>query len=316
MNSFRKIALALVAAIGMSTIIATPASAVPTVSVTVNGGSNLAATAVSALTPATVSVPADGVVDATDAVKFSLAAVVPGTTVSATSNGALIVSALGGTSSVGANSLSVNVGTGTTAEFYVFTRSTAVSSVVISVGGNVTTYYVAGLAGPAKNVVLSLPDTAATSSTIDGTVKITDIFGNNVSGGVYSVAVINGSVSGVETTDVNGLDTFTLSMPATAGTVAVGVTAAGTLLTRSVSVVSLVAELAKAKAELDAEKAARAADKAAADKVLADTKAALAAAEKSIADLTATITLLNNNIAKLRNWVTSLKSLVAKLRNK
>ncbi len=71
MTSFKKIALAVVAAMTMGTLVATPASAAPmTVALDVNGTANTTASA--SATPALLPVPSDNEVNAADALKFVL----------------------------------------------------------------------------------------------------------------------------------------------------------------------------------------------------------------------------------------------------
>ncbi len=92
MKSFKKIALAVVAAMTMGTLIATPASAaVMTVAVDLNGTANTTASAIA--TPAALPVPADNEVNAADALRF-VATVDTGTAVTATCTNCTIVSAL------------------------------------------------------------------------------------------------------------------------------------------------------------------------------------------------------------------------------
>jgi hypothetical protein len=120
MKSFKKIALAVVAAMTLGTIVATPASAaVMTVAVSLDTVANTTASAIA--TPASLPVPADNSVDAADALKF-IATVDVGTSVTVAATNATIVSALhttaapvGATS--GSSSLTVATGTGTTATF-------------------------------------------------------------------------------------------------------------------------------------------------------------------------------------------------------
>jgi len=129
MNSFKKIALAMVAAMTLGTLVATPASAaVMTVAVDLNGTANTTASAIA--TPAALPVPADNTVDAADALKF-VATVDTGTSVSVVATNATIVSALHTTAapvtaSSGSSSLTIATGTGTTATFYVYTKTTAI----------------------------------------------------------------------------------------------------------------------------------------------------------------------------------------------
>ena len=92
MNSFKKIALVMVAAMTMGTIVATPANAaVMTVAVSLDSVANTTNSAIA--TPASLPVPADNSIDAADALKF-VATVDVGTSVSVSATNATIVSAL------------------------------------------------------------------------------------------------------------------------------------------------------------------------------------------------------------------------------
>ena len=154
MNSFKKIALDMVAAMTLGTMVATPASAntMSVVATTWNASASPAAfgtpaTAGTALTTAIVRpVPSDNTIDNTDVVQL-VATVTAGTNVTATATNATIVSALhssaapvGATS--GSSSLTVATGTGTTATFYVYTKTTAIGTIVITNGPVTVTYYV------------------------------------------------------------------------------------------------------------------------------------------------------------------------------
>ena len=67
MNSFKKIALAVAAAMTLGTLAAAPASAtVMTVAVTLNGTANTTNGVIA--TPASLPVPEDNTIDATDAI--------------------------------------------------------------------------------------------------------------------------------------------------------------------------------------------------------------------------------------------------------
>jgi hypothetical protein len=185
MNSFKKIALAMVAAMTLGTIVATPASAaVMTVAVDLAGTANTTASSIS--TPASLPVPADNSVDAADALKF-VATVDTGTTVSVVATNATIVSALHTSAapvgaSSGSSTLTIATGTGTTATFWVYTKTTAIGTVTVTNQGTTFTYYVQGTAGKINNLTLSAPATGAAGTKQDITVTATDAFGNKVSG--------------------------------------------------------------------------------------------------------------------------------------
>jgi hypothetical protein len=298
MSSFKKIALAMVAAMTLGTLVATPASAaVMSVAVTLDSVENT--TANSSATPATLPVPADNTIDAADALKF-VATVDTGTSVSVTATNATIVSALHTvaapvTASSGSSSLTIATGTGTTATFYVYTKTTAVGTVVVSNQGTTLTYYVQGTAGKINTLSLSAPASAAAGTKTDIVVTATDVFGNKVSGKSITATVFaaTGTLDSatattgatladfgqatfkltVPTTGSRSLVTFapTTSSDAVSGAVS-GLTAPTLAPFAEITVRDLVSELAAINAALAAEKAARAADKVAADKALADAK--------------------------------------------
>ena len=309
MNSFKKLALAMVAAMTLGTMVATPANAaVMTVAVDLAGTANSIASVIS--TPASLPVPADNTVDAADALKF-VATVDVGTSVTVTATNATIVSALhttaapvGATS--GSSSLTIATGTGTTATFYVYTKTTAIGTVVINNGGTTLTYYVQGTAGKINTLTVSAPASGAAGTKQDITVTATDTFGNKVSGKSITATVFAASATldtvtattGATLSDF-GVATFKATLPAT-GTrslITFAPTTAGDATTADVvglparalapfaeiAVRDLVSELAAEKAAKDAAVAAKAVADAAVLKAAADAVAAKAASDAAIA---------------------------------
>ena len=300
MNSFKKIALAVVAAMTMGTLVATPASAaVMTVAVDLNSVANT--TASSSATPAALPVPADNTIDAADALRF-VATVDTGTAVTVTATNATIVTALHTvaapvSASSGSSSIAIATGTGTTATFYVYTKTTAVGTVVVSNQGTTLTYYVQGTAGLINNLAVSAPANGAAGTKQDIVVTATDVFGNKISGKSLTATVFAGlgildsatATTGatlsdfgqakfkltLPTTGTRSLVTFapTTSGEATSADVT-GLTARTLSPFAEIAVRDLISELASVNAALAAEKAARAADKVASDKALADAKLA------------------------------------------
>ena len=309
MNSFKKIALAMVAAMTLGTIVATPASAaVMTVAVSLDTVANTTASAIA--TPASLPVPADNTVDAADALKF-IATVDVGTSVSVVATNATIVSALhttaapvGATS--GSSSLTVATGTGTTATFYVYTKTTAIGTVVITNGGTQLTYYVQGTAGKINTLTVSAPASGAAGTKQDITVTATDTFGNKVSGKSItstvfaSTAVMDAATASTGATLSDfGVAKFVATLPAT-GTrslITFSPTTAGDATTADVvglparalapfaeiTVRDLVSELTAAKAATDAALAAKAASDAAVVKAASDAVTAKAASDAALA---------------------------------
>jgi hypothetical protein len=306
MNSFKKIALAMVAAMTLGTIVASPASAaVMTVAVSLDTVANTTNSAIA--TPASLPVPADNSVDAADALKF-IATVDVGTNVSVVATNATIVSALhttaapvGATS--GSSSLTIATGTGTTATFYVYTKTTAIGTVVITNGGTQLTYYVQGTAGKINNLTVSAPATGAAGTKQDITVTASDVFGNKVSGKSITATVFASTAvmdtatatTGATLSDF-GVAAFKATLPTTgtrslitfaATTSTDAVAAAVTGLTAptlspfaEITVRDLASELTAQVAAKDAALAAKAASDAALVKATAE-HTALIAAEKA-----------------------------------
>lgn len=306
MKSFKKIAVAVVAAMTMTTLVATSANATTPV-LSVNGST--VNTGLTAANPVVVPVPSDNSVDAADAVKVAFTGLETGTVVSAVATNATIVPALATVSapvnaSAGASTISISTGTGTTAEFYVYTKTVNVGTLVVTRGGNTFTFYVKGSAGAAYNLSLTAPDSVNVSSVNKVYARTTDVFGNPVVTTTPTVTVINGTAGSVSVSDTaTGTFAFDLTSLATTGTAGVsaaitatdvtGLPAAVKNASKFVAVTNPADLLASLRAELAAEKAGRAADKALADKALADFKAASDSAtatakansDKAIADL-------------------------------
>ena len=309
MNSFKKIALAVVAAMTLSTIVATPANAaVMTVAVTLDGTANTTASAIA--TPAALPVPADNSVDAADALRF-VATVDTGTSVLVSATNATIVAALHTTAapvgaSSGSSSLTIATGTGTTATFYVYTKTTAIGTVTITNQGTTFTYYVQGTAGKINNLAVSAPATGAAGTKQDITITATDTFGNKVSGKSITATVFaltatmdTATVTTGATLSDFGVATFKATLP-TAGTrslITFSPTTAGDATTADVvglpvrvlspfaeiAVVDLVAGLAAEKAAKDAALAAKAVSDAALVKATAEYAALIAAKNAELA---------------------------------
>ena len=287
MSSFKKIALAVSAALVGSLFMVAPARAgVPTVAVSVNTVADNDANTIAGAAVATV--PADNKVEAADAVKFALTNVDAGTTVLVSTVKATVVPALHTvtipvTSKSGSNSLSIAVGTGTTADFYVYTTTTEVGTVTIVNGANTLTYYVKGTAGGAYNLDATVKSDVSTASIVENTVKVTDIFGNVVGGVTPTVTVIGATIEVAATASdaTTGISKFSTKYAATAGQAAVSIALPGVITdvdgldaakkstVKFVTVSDLASEVtnlkavaAKAAEELAAEKAAHAKTKA------------------------------------------------------
>jgi len=296
MKSFKKVSLVIAAALA-GTILAVPsANAVASIAVTISGVANTTSNSVA--TPAVVTVPSDNTVDAPDAVKYALTSVDTGTIVSVSTTNAFIVpalhtSAVPVTSFSGTTTYSVSTGTGTTAEFYVYTKTTAAGTVVITNNGTVSTFYVKGTAGPAYNINPSVALSVNTSSVAEYSTIVTDVFGNVPAGTTPVVTVIGAtiSVASGSSDTITGISKVSVTYPATAGQAAVGfaitatdvvgLPAAVKSVTKFVTVSDLATSNASLTAQLAASVVARAADAATAVNALAASKAETA---KAIAD--------------------------------
>jgi hypothetical protein len=200
MTSLKKPLIAIASALALvaTMVVATPASAA---TVTLSGG-NFASPATDGTTTAkavTVPVPADNTVDAADVLTVAVTSAATNSNVVFTATNAKIVTALHTssapvTSASGSSSVTVPTGTGTTATVYVFTTTTEVGTVVVTAGGNVSTYYVKGSAGSAYNLSATVPAVANLNSDIDFTAKVTDVFGNMVEDAAITASVLRGSV--------------------------------------------------------------------------------------------------------------------------
>jgi hypothetical protein len=307
MNSFKKVSLIIAAALTSTMLVAPSANAnAGTVTLTVAGSAATGGTVVG--TPVSLPVPADNSIDAADALKIAVTGVDTGTTVTAVATNATIVPALTGTTVVtassGSSTLSVSTGTGNTADFFVYTKSTAVGTVSITRAGTTTVYYVQGSnsAATANTITLSAPASGAAGTSQVLKVSAFDVFGNPKSGVTINTLV---SANGIATSTALTTDTATATIGTKEQTVtlpasgSVTVTAYATVATAVTglaapigSVVATVvvrdlagelaatnAALAVANAALVAEKAAHAVTKAAVDKAAADAVTAKAAAD-------------------------------------
>ena len=271
----------------VSLIGATPANAAPTIALSINGV--VISTAAVSTTPASVTVPSDNSIDAVDAVRFFLTGVDAGTTVTVAATNSFIVPALSTTlnpvrSNAGVTSANYNVGTGTTSEFFAYTRSTALGTITISNGGSTYTYYVRGTAGPAYTIAYTPNAKPFTSTLVKQSVKVTDVFGNAVAGVTPTLSLINLTSTTPTSSGADGVSEFTVTYPSTAGQAAlsvsipavdvIGLDPAVKAISTFIDVTDANGAIAAATAALAAEKAARTLEKAASDKALADAVAA------------------------------------------
>ena len=315
MNSFKKVSLIIAAALTSTMLVSPAANAnAGTVTLTVAGSAATGGTVVT--TPVSLPVPADNSVDAADALKIAVTSVDTGTVVTAVAVNATLVPALAATGSAvtassGTSTLSIATGTGTSADFYVYTKSTAVGSVSITRAGTTTVYYVQGTAGALNSITLTAPASAAAGTSQVLKVSGFDVFGNPKGGATINTLVSSSGValSTALTTDTAtatvGTKEQTVTIPATGSVTVVAYATVATAVTGlaapvgSVSATIVVrdiaaelaaknAELATANAALKAAQDALAAEKAgrALDSATATSKAAAdAITAKAAADL-------------------------------
>jgi len=266
---FKKIALVAVAALTLSFSAIAPASAATT---TLTAGSTVVTTGTTSATAIELPVPADNKVNTADVLEIALAGVATDTTVTATATNAFLVSSTDTverpvSSTSGRTTASVATGTGTTAKFYVYTTSTAVGTVVVTVGATSTTYYVKGIAGALNNITVSTPADAALGTTAKIAVAGTDVFGNPVSGAVIRLQVIEAAATssydlttgstGTASRDFAAVTAQTVDLIATAtvATAVTGLKAPTAFVKAQFKVVDLTVALAAKDAEIKALKA-------------------------------------------------------------
>jgi hypothetical protein len=226
MTSFKKPLIAIASAVALvaTAILAVPANATVNAAVTV-GVTDVATTSKVSTTPATPTVPSDNKVDLADTVKF-VVTVATGTVVRASATDAKLVTALDAadapvSASAGTSSVEIATGSGATATFYAFTTKTTAGSVVVSVGGSSTTYYLKGVAGPAYNLSVSVPTVAGLGSDVDFTATATDVFGNAVENATITTTLLRGTVkTALAWNSTDKLYKGVITTPAAAGAVA------------------------------------------------------------------------------------------------
>ena len=334
MNSFKKVTLIIAAALTSTMLVSPAANAnAGTVTLTVAGSAATGGTVVT--TPVSLPVPADNSIDAADALKIAVTSVDTGTVVTAVAVNATIVPAVTGTTVVtassGTSTLSVSTGTGNSADFYVYTKSTAVGSVSITRAGTTTVYYVQGTAGALNSITLTAPASAAAGTSQVLKVSGFDVFGNPKGGATINTLVSSSGVALATalTTDTAvatlGTKEQTVTIPATGSvTVVAYATVAATVtglsapvgsVSATIVVRDIAAELTAKNAELAtvnaalkaaqdalaAEKAGRASDSATATAAAVTAKAAADLAKATYkAEYNALATKWNKKFPKLK----------------
>jgi hypothetical protein len=263
MTLIKKLAIALSIALAATTLPVLAASA-NTQTLTVAGSSISGGT--TAATAVGLPVPGD-TVTASNALSISVSGLVDGTTVSATATNAFLLTTLtGATNASGSASVTVNASTSGSVELFVFTKTTAAGSVVVTIGNTATTYYVKGIAGDVVRVALSAPASGLAGSTQSVVVSAFDRYDNAKSSGTVNLVVnSNGIVTTpTATTGDGGTASYVVTIPST-GSVTVIAFAASSSATVVIAVTqprNFEAELAQALLDLANERAAHDATKA------------------------------------------------------
>ena len=299
MNSFKKIALVMVATMTLGTISLAPANAAVATTLKVSGSTVLTGT--TALNPTLIPVPSDNTINSEDALQIAVAGLDTNSVVSAVVSNGRIVPALATvlapvTASSGSSSLVINTGTGSTADFFVYTTNTNGGTVSVTIGANTTTYYFKGTVGELNAINLTASATAVAGTVEKVTLSGVDAFGNAKGGAVITLQVISTTsttvpyvtevattsttVLGSKTVDVSIPASGTITLVATASVASpvLGLATPVSVVIKTITVRDVLSELASVKAELASEKAGRTADKVTSDKALADAKAAADAA--------------------------------------
>lgn len=206
MTSIKKLSIAAVVALAAATLSVAPASA------------NVQTLAVSGVTQTTGNTSATAialpVVDAdvatSNVLNIDVSSLSAGATVSAVATNALLVSTTSAaTAASGSATLTLNATTSGTVDIYVFTKTSAVGSVVVTVGNTVTTYYVKGVAGALTKVTATAPATGLNGSTQSVVVSAFDKYDNAKGSATVSLVINTNGV--ITTASVNTNATGTAS---------------------------------------------------------------------------------------------------------
>lgn len=269
MPKLKNKAIAAIVALVVGAALA-PVAANATTPVLAVGGTTVT-TGNTAANAVALPVPADAVL-AANALNVSVSGLAAGATVSAVATNALLLTTLtGATAASGSDAVSVNASNSGSVELFVFTKTTTVGTVVVTVGNVSTTYYVKGLAGDVARVALSGPTSGLVGSTQSVVVSAFDKYENAKGSGTVSLIVnVNGVITtGAIATGATGTASYVVTMPSTGSVVVTGFAASSSsVVTIAVTQPrNLEAELAVAlatiaslSAEIEAAKKVKAAD--------------------------------------------------------
>jgi hypothetical protein len=258
----KKLSIAVITALAVGLVGITSANA-NTQTLTVAGTSATGGTTTA--TAIALPVPGD-TVTASNALSISVSGTAGATVSAAATNAFLLTTLSGATAASGSATATVNVSTSGSVELFVFTKTTAVGSVTVTVANTTTTYYVKGIAGEVAKVALNAPATGVAGSTQSVVVSAFDKYDNAKGSGAVSLIVnTNGVITNATvTTGAGGTVSHVVTLPAS-GSVTVTAYAASSSAVATIGTTqprNLEAELAKAVADLAAEKAAHDATKA------------------------------------------------------
>ena len=266
MTSLKKPLIAIATAVALATTTFVAANATG-VTYTLTGGNSASVAGDTTANAIAIPVPADNKVDSADVLDVAISGIVAGTAVAVVATDATLVTTTDTTdarvtASTGVARLDIATGTGTTANFKVYTKTTKVGKVVITVGtAAAVTYYVKGTAGSLNAIALSAP-TAALGTIAKVTATGTDVFGNAVSGATVSLQVVGATsapvyslttaTDGTAVKELTGLsvDTYDLLATATVATAVDGLAKPVDFVKGQLKVVDLVALVATKDAEL------------------------------------------------------------------
>ncbi len=266
MPSIKKTLLATVSSVALlaTALVAAPANAAVATSLTV-AGSAAATAGTSEATAIVLPVPSDNSVDSTDAVEFAIAGITAGDAISVVATDATLIPA-GTTGTItattGVSRLDISTGTGTTASFKAYTKTTKVGKIAVTIGSAAAVnYYVKGVAGALNNISVVAP-ASPLGSVAKVTVAGSDVFGNAVSGATVSLQVLGATATstyalttgtdGSVVKELSGLavDAYDLVATATVATAVTGLKAPVGFVKAQLKVVDLAALVAEKDAEI------------------------------------------------------------------
>lgn len=257
MTSIKKLSIAAVIALAAATLSVAPSSAnVQTLALSgvIQTTGNTSATA--------IALPVvDTDVSTSNVLNIDVSSLSAGATVSAVAtNASLLSTTSGATAASGSATLTLNASNSGSVDLFVFTKTSAVGTVVVTVGNTVTTYFIKGVAGALAKVTATAPATGIAGSTQSVVVSAFDKYDNAKGTGTVNLVInTNGVITtATVTTNATGTVSHVVTLPSS-GSVTVTAFAASSSATVTIGTTqprNLQAELDKAITDLAAEKAA------------------------------------------------------------